>query len=262
MLVGEIGRIVGCAHQFDEADGHRTAADKLGEVGEAVLQAVAEQHRVDLHRRDPDGERLVEAGHHLIKTVVAGQASKGLGVQAIDGDVEIGQARGAPAGHVAVQVPAVGGHGDLGDPGDFSDPGDDLADVLAHRGFAPGEPHLLDPEPLEGGDQPADLLDAEEGGARGLPVAVGQAVGAAEIAHLGHREAQVAEAAAEPVDQGLHGDRFLARQKRRRFPGAPRPGGSPVSTSPKPTPEGGLASRATGGSRMSLGGWARPGYDG
>jgi hypothetical protein len=74
-------------------------------------------------------------------------------------------------------------------------------DVAPDQGLAAGQPHLLHPAPDEGRDDGVDLLKAQHvlfGQERHV---LGHAVGAAEIAAIGHRQAEIRDRPTVAVDE-------------------------------------------------------------
>ena len=206
VLAREIVSVVASAHELDEAHGDGPGADEIGEPRKLGRPGgVLQQDGVDLHRRHTELQRPVQARHHGRQAVMAGDPVEHLAVERVDADVEVGQAAGAPVIDVPRQVPAVGGDGGLVDSGCRAHAADDFADVAAHRRLSAGQADLAHAELREDVNQPPDLGHGQERGGLGLLVAVRQAVGAAEVAHLGDREPQVLEPAAETVDEAGHG---------------------------------------------------------
>src|SRR5690606_10748211 len=87
---------------------------------------------------------------------------------------------------------------------------DQAIEVLAHERLAASEPELPDPLGHEYAGDPRDLLEGQEGGLRQEGVVPAEhlarhAVGAAEIAAIGDRNAQVAQPAAETVGENGRG---------------------------------------------------------
>ena len=81
---------------------------------------------------------------------------------------------------------------------------DEVGQVAPDERLATGDPQLLDAERHEGPGDPLDLLEAQDLVARQERVVLpedllGHAIGAPEVAPVGHRDAQVAHRPAERV---------------------------------------------------------------
>ncbi len=79
-------------------------------------------------------------------------------------------------------------------------------EVRADGGFAPGDPHRLEPEALDADPHDPGLLLVGEQVVAIEPghALLGHAVGAAEIAAVGDRQPEVGDTTSERVDQWLH----------------------------------------------------------
>ena len=67
---------------------------------------------------------------------------KGIPIERINADIEVGQTSRHPVIHMARQIPAIGRHGDLVDLGLGRDPCNYFGQVLAHAGFTAGQTDL------------------------------------------------------------------------------------------------------------------------
>jgi len=89
-------------------------------------------------------------------------------------------------------------------------------EVAPQQRFAAGEAHLVDAEAAEHIDQPGQLLERQHVRLwQPDVVLLRHAVLAAEIAAVGHRQAQVAQRAVEMVEQCGHADVVGAAGRRR-----------------------------------------------
>ena len=217
MLVGEVFGVVARPHQLDEPYGDGAFPDEVHEGVEAGLEGVSGQDAVDLHIRQAQRQRAIKAGDHGGQAIVSGDPVERRPVQGIDADIQVGEARVAPARDLAVQVPAVGGDADLGHAPDGGGPGDDLGQVAAHAGLSTGQPDLGNPQRSKGVDHALAFQRRQEGERRGFLETVRQAIGAAEVADLGDREPQIVEAPAEAVDEIVQTWLLSKRGRRRRF---------------------------------------------
>ncbi len=104
---------------------------------------------------------------------------------------------------------AVGGEGQVLEAGGFAKEGDELGEVAADERFASGEADLLDAVFDEDAGKAADLLVGQKFGSLeelvfGAEDLARHAVGAAEVAPVGDRDAEIAKRAAEGINEG-HG---------------------------------------------------------
>jgi hypothetical protein len=76
-------------------------------------------------------------------------------------------------------------------------------DVAAHQRLAPGQTQLAHPEPDEGAAQPVELFEGEHLGFGQESHVFRHAIDAAEVASVGHRDAQIGDVPAKGVDHGL-----------------------------------------------------------
>ena len=79
---------------------------------------------------------------------------------------------------------------------------DQRHDVLAHQRLAAGEPELAHAAGDEGRAQPVELLERQHVLLRQEGHVLRHAIDAAEVAAVGHRDAQIGDRPAERVDQG------------------------------------------------------------
>ena len=105
------------------------------------------------------------------------------------------------------QQRAVGGHGDVVEAVDAGEHLDQLLEVAAQQGLAAGQAHLLDAEADEQTREARDLLEAQQLVARQEGVVAAEdllrhAVGAAEVAAVRDRDAQVMQRPVERIEYG------------------------------------------------------------
>ena len=67
---------------------------------------------------------------------------KGIPIERINADIEVGKTSRHPVIHMARQIPAIGRHGDLVDLGLGSHSCNDFSQVLADAGFTAGQANL------------------------------------------------------------------------------------------------------------------------
>ena len=115
------------------------------------------------------------------------------GVEAINADVNRRQPGIAPAFDIARQAVTVGGNRNLTDRRVFTHRGNDFGEVATQRGFPTGEANFFGAQGGESARDAAHFVYAEKAvviDGAGF-VAVRQAVGATEVAHIGNRQTQV-----------------------------------------------------------------------
>src|SRR5690606_7460432 len=95
---------------------------------------------------------------------------------------------------------------------------DEAVEVLAQQRLATGEPDLLDAVRHEDRRDPGDLLEAQQGRLRQERIVAPEhclrhAIGAAEVAAVGDRDAQVVQATTETVGEATFGRTGIRRQR-------------------------------------------------
>lgn len=106
---------------------------------------ITHQHGIDLHLVKARGESSINAVHHLVELVLAGDGLKLTGVEAINADVNRRQPGIAPAFDIARQAVTVGGNRNLTDRRVFTHRGNDFGEVATQRGFPTGEANFSVP---------------------------------------------------------------------------------------------------------------------
>ena len=197
-------------HVLDEADLGAPFLRALDERDELVVVDAADHDGVDLERCEPGPRRGLDAAQHARQLVEARELLEPLGPQRVEADRDPVEARRAQGGRVLLEQHAVGRHREV------------AAATACRRGSrtsagrswrTSGSPPVSrmrsDAEGAEDVGEPADLLELEQVRARQPDVLLlGHAVVAAQVAPVRHREAQVAERAAEAVREG-HGRSIL-----------------------------------------------------
>ena len=180
-------------HQLNKAQLDTTGLDPREEGIELVMVNITHQHGIHLHLVKAGGEGGVNAVHHLVELILAGDGMELAGVEAINADVNRRQAGIAPAFDIARQAVTVGSDRNLTDRRVFTHGGNDLGEVAAQGGFPTGEANFFGAQRGESARNPAYFVYAEKAiviDGAGL-VTVRQAVGATEVAHIGNRQTQV-----------------------------------------------------------------------
>ena len=212
------------------------------EFAELVVVDAAHRDGVELERTKTGCRGRRDPVEHIAQAVAAGELPEPLGTQGVERDVE-------PAESCVDQV---GQHGGKADPvrrhrdldaiplraRDRGEPAHDLDDVAPQQRLAACEPERRD---AGGGSDPRDPLDlVERQDARaGEPFValLGHAVGAAQRAAVGERDAQIAMDAAVRVDEGAarRGIRSVGGSHSTETPGGERDGnGGHASRLPAP----------------------------
>ena len=220
-----MGLVGAGGHHLDEAGVEGAVEGERRQpldVGAVALQ----QHGVELDRIEPGRERRLDAAPDLLQVAAAGDLAEARGVEAVDADVDAVDPRRLQRRGEAGELGAVGRQGEVLEAGEGLEPAHDLQQVLADQRLAAGQPDAPDAEPHQGADDRLDLIRREEVAvAEGEIGVLRQAVGAAQVAAVGDRDAQVGEAPAVGVDQpGLREVRERAgrgpRESRARAAGA------------------------------------------
>ena len=176
------------------------------EVVQLVLVDALERDGVDLDP-EPGLDRGVDAVHHLGEAAPAGDLRELRGVERVERDVDPPDAAVGELGREAAELAAVGGQRQLLERAGLEvarHGAEEGHDALAHQRLAAGDPELLDAEADEGRAEPVELLERQQLGLGQELHVLGHAVDAAEVAAVGHRDAQVGDRARERVDQAWH----------------------------------------------------------
>src|SRR6056297_1447191 len=212
-------------HVFDETnDGVRSpeAREQLRDRG--IVHATLDD-RVDLHRRKIGLDGRVDAVQHPVQAAAAPvHAAKDLVVHCIEAHGHAIEAGCLQFRRVLGQQNAVGRECDLVDAGQAAQIADQVAERRAQQRFSPRDPELAHPGTREQPHQPDDLGEIEPlVRAQELEAAVvflfRHAIRAAEIAPIGHRDPQIAETAAESVDQRIVAAADAGLRRSRCVPG-------------------------------------------
>ncbi len=211
-------------HLLDEAQLVPARDRPLEEIRRLVVVDAAHEHRVDLDGREPRGRRGVDAVEHAVEERAARDEPERLGVHGVERDVDPVEPRVLERLRAGREADRVGGERDLGAVGQSGARGDDLDEVAAQQRLAAREAHLADAEVARAdAHEPLDLGELQR-----LPVgrereALGRhAVGAAQVAAVGERDAEVGRAAAEGIEErrivGPGGARSGGGTRHRRHP--------------------------------------------
>src|SRR5262249_58232012 len=122
---------VGERHPLDEARGHGAVPSPLAQVGDLVVVDAAQHDRVDLDGHERAGG--VDPGHDARDVAADGEAAEAVGVERVEADVDLGQARVGEAGGGGGEGVTLAGQDDVGGGGGGGDRRDAPHDVLLHR---------------------------------------------------------------------------------------------------------------------------------
>ena len=215
-------------HVFDETQHDAAVAEMPGHRDELVIVRPATHHHVDLDRRKPDALRLRDAvQYRLHRRIGVAHALEGRFAQAVQADGNARQPGVLQRLRLPGQQHAVGGQRDLDrrpvcrlQPRETLD---QLLDAASQQRLAAGQAYLPHAEPDKLPRQPLDLLEGEQFGARQERMVLVEhrarhAIGAAQIAAVGDRDAQIAQRPRHGVDDGRidDGEHTRFRHGRRR----------------------------------------------
>ena len=198
-------------HVFDETQ-HDAGALEVPRHGQdlGVVGAALDDH-VDLDRPEPGGAGGLDAGEHVgHREIDVVHAAEHRVVQAVEAHGHALQPGGLERGGLAHQQRAVGGERQVerlpvgrAQGGKLAD---ERLDVLAQQRLAAGQPDLAHPVRREQSGQAGDFLEAQQRAVRQVLVVLvehflGHAVAAAEVAPVGHADAEVGQGATETIAQ-------------------------------------------------------------
>ena len=208
-------------HVLDEADDVPRPLEASGEVDDAVVVHAALHDRVDLDGAEARRLRRGDAFEYVGDAVAASvHRAEDLVVEAVQAHRHAMEARRGQTLRVVGQEVAVGRHREVVDAGNRGEHRHEPLDVAAHQRLAAGEPDLAHAQAREDARGTGDLLVAqhlilgEELVAR--PEDFGRhAVGTAEVAPVGDRDAQVAQRPPQPVEDAAARPPVFGRLARR-----------------------------------------------
>ena len=162
-----------------------------------------ERHGVDLHLQT-GGKRRVNAGQHLVEIAPARDGAELVGIQRVERNIDALDAVRLELGGVFFQLRGVGGEREF-----LEGPAREMArqrrnqrhDAAPHQRLAAGQAQLAHALGDERAAQPVEFLQAEQVGLRQERHVLRHAIDAAEIAAVGHRNAQIGDGAMKRVDQ-------------------------------------------------------------
>jgi hypothetical protein len=193
-------------HVLDEAHLEAALAPEGGERLRLELVHAGEEHGIDLDRREATSDRRVEPGEHGAQPVAPRHPRELLAVQGVEADVQAERPRGREIPRLLGEEHAVGRQRQAVEAGDRGETLDEPWEVAPDERLAPGDADLPHPRPDRDPRHTRELLERQERLAREPHRLLGHAVGAPEVAAVGHREPQVVVNASERVDEGQGGD--------------------------------------------------------
>ena len=198
-------------HVFNEAQRGARAAKVARHGQNFVVVGAALDHHVHLDVRQPCGVRGLDARQHVgHRKVHIVHAAKHRIVQSVQAHGHAVQPGFFERARLARQQRAVGGEGEVRrlaiHRAQLCQLGNQLFDVLAQQGLAASEANLAHPVRQEQRGQPGDFFKAQQRAVRQVRVVLvehflGHAVVAAEVAAVGHADAQITQGAPPGVHQ-------------------------------------------------------------
>lgn len=199
----DVGADLAQRHDLDEGEIEALRAGPFDEPVEFVLVHALERNRVDL-----DGETGGLGGgqpfQHLLELAPAGDGGEFFRVERIERNIDPAHAGAHQRFAVFGELAAVGRERQLVERAlaeQFPEPFDQGHHPAAHQRLAAGQAQFAHAEAHEGAAQPLQLLDRQDLRLRQEGHVFGHAIDAAEIAPVGHRDAQIGYRPGERVDQ-------------------------------------------------------------
>ena len=121
-------------------------------------------------------------------------------------------------GQLLCQQHGVGGQGDPADARSLFKPGNQLRHVLAHQRLATGDPHGIHPAPGKQSGKAQEFFVGQDILPFQLVHAVRHTVAAAQVAQIGHRQAQIMDLALVTIKHSRPPPGYSGRSFRRSFP--------------------------------------------
>ena len=179
----------------------------LHQVQNGVIVDAALDDRIDLDRRESGGKRGLDTAQHLVeRRESAAHALEYLLVQGIQAHCHALQAVGVQIHRMLAKQYAVSGQSDVIDAGNAGQIADQIGQVGAQQGFAAGEAQLAHPERGEKTREPHDFLERQallrfQESIVLVILLLRHAIGAAEVAAIHDRDAQVVQWTREAIER-------------------------------------------------------------
>ena len=189
-------------HGLDQADRVALRMRPGDEIGNLSVVHAAHRHGVELDLQP----RILRRGNpfeHLRQGIAARQCAEGLRIARIERDVNPPHARPRQRIRLARQLRAVGGQRHLVQlrPNMAADRAHEIDDVAAHQRFAPGQPDRAHTARHEAARQHVQFFEREHLGLGKELHPLGHAIGTAQIAAIGDRQAQIGDSPLIRIDQ-------------------------------------------------------------
>lgn len=150
---------------------------------------------------EADTFRGVEPGKHAIQSVAAGQFLEPAFIQRVERDIQPPEAGIEEFPSLILQQDAVRGETDVAETGDGREQANEFVQILADERFATREPHLVHTQTRRDAGEPGDLLKREQFRLVAEGHVFRHAVGAAEVAAIRDRDAEVVVPPSESIHQ-------------------------------------------------------------
>ena len=149
-------------HGLDEADVPRPIERQRGERDDVVLVEGADDHGVQLDRREAGRVGRLEARPDVGQRPPAHDPREPLGIEAVEVHVQPAEPRAAERLRQLRQQDAVGREGEIAEAGQRREPADDVEQVGAQRRLPAGEADLPEPDRDRRGRHQLDLVGGEQ----------------------------------------------------------------------------------------------------
>ena len=203
-------------HHLDQGQIHAASVRPLDQTREFVFVDALERYRVDL---DLEARFLrgVDAGEYLAERSPTGNGAEFIGVERIERHVDPTHAVRLDLLRIFPELRAVGGERQLLEAAGAQvarQRGEQRHDFAADQWLAAGEAKLSHAARNERRAKPIEFLERKQVDLRKEGHVLCHAIDAAEIATIGHRDAQIGNRPSERIDQGC--PTAVAIQFRRR----------------------------------------------
>jgi hypothetical protein len=175
------------------------------QLGRLVVVDVAQQDRVDLHRRQPLLGGRGQTGEHVVQPVATRDLRERVAADRVEAHVDAVEAGVGQRAGRSLQAERVGGERSARPGTERRRRADDVDQAAAYERLTAGEPDLVDTQPGDRDvDQPHDLgVGQHVVGGEPLEAFRGHAVLAAQVAPVSERHPEIGRLAAVTVHQSL-----------------------------------------------------------
>ena len=187
-------------HGFDQIQDKAVFDAESHHVVQINIVDARERHHIDFDALKAGGLGGFDAFEHLRQAIGAGNVFHAIAAQRIEADIKPAHTSGAQLVCLLAQLGAVGGERNIFHTRLAVDFGRQIGQTFTQQRLAAGEPEALGAQPRKSRSHPRQLFDAEPFFGHGKAFeAFGQAIGAAQIATVGHGNAQIIYGAAKCV---------------------------------------------------------------